>query len=83
MAANECTFVTCPTWKKYIVLSRVIEALRVRDKRVLFNAMRHTRDLDHNTFFPSYGFAAGEFAVWQVLTEQRKTRHVRCHDPPQ
>ena len=74
---DERTFVTYPTWKKYLVLSRVIETLRVRDKRHIFQVMRLTPDLNHNTFFPHYGFTAGEFAMWQILSEQRKPRRHR------
>ena len=64
-------FITSPTWKKYIVLSKVIENLRVRDKRLLFYIIRSAEYVDHNTFFPKYGFTAGEFAVWQILNEKK------------
>jgi len=66
----EQTLLTYPTWKKYIVLSSTIASLRVRDKRFLFDAMRNTSDLTHNTFFPSYGFTAGHFCLWQILGEK-------------
>lgn len=69
------SFITYPTWKKYIVMSCCVEALRVKEKRQLFHIMRrHSSTLDHNSFFPQYGITAGEFAIWQVLSEQRKTR---------
>ena len=72
---NERSFITYPTWKKYIIMSCFIEGLRVRDKRHIFHIMRkHFDTLDHNSFFPQYGITAGEFAVWQVLSENRKTR---------
>ena len=74
---TERTFITYPTWKKYIVLSKVIEMLRVRDKRHIFHMMRRTENLTHDTFFPTYGFTAGEFAVWQVLSENRKSRKTK------
>ena len=74
-AQNERSFITYPTWKKYIVLSYFIENLRVKEKRQLFHIMRrHDSILDHNSFFPQYGITAGEFATWQVLSEHRKTR---------
>ena len=76
---HERTFITYPTWKKYIVLSMFIENLRVKDKRQIFHIMRRTGDLDHNSFFPQYGITAGEFAVWQVLSETRKTRRKNEH----
>lgn len=63
-----------------MVLSRVVESLRVRDKRFLFQIMRNTTSLTHDTFFPCYGFTAGEFAMWQVLSEQRKPRRGKTLD---
>ena len=72
--AEERNFITYPTWKKYMVLSRFIEELRVREKRHIFQIMRRSSELSHDTFFPEYGITAGEFAVWQVLSENRKTR---------
>jgi len=72
---DERSFITYPTWKKYMILSCFIETLRVKDKRQLFHIMRrYGKDLDHNCFFPQYGITAGEFAVWQVLSESRKGR---------
>ena len=74
---DERHFITFPTWKKYIVLSRTIENLRVRDKRHIFYVMRNMTSLSHNTFFPAYGFTAGEFAMWQVLSDTRRPRKQR------
>ena len=75
MHASERSFITYPTWKKYIVLSYFVESLRVREKRQIFHIMRRNFSiLDHDTFFPMYGITAGEFAVWQVLSESRKGR---------
>lgn len=71
---NEYTFITYPTWKKYIVISCFVENLRVKDKRHLFYIMRRSDALDHDTFFPNYGITAGEFAIWQILSENRKSR---------
>lgn len=73
--SSERTFITYPTWKKYIVMSCFVEGLRVKEKRQLFHIMRRHHDiLHHDSFFPQYGITAGEFAVWQVLSENRKTR---------
>ena len=74
MSTQERNFITYPTWKKYMVLSCFIEALRVREKRHIFQIMRRSDQLSHDTFFPLYGVTAGEFSTWQVLTENRKTR---------
>ena len=77
MQNDEHSFITYPTWKKYIVISYFVESLRVKDKRHLFHVMRRTDSLTHDTFFPTYGITAGEFAIWQILTESRKPRRVK------
>ena len=75
---EEHSFITYPTWKKYMILSSYIEGLRVKEKRHIFHIMRrHGEGLNHDSFFPQYGFTTGEFAVWQVLTEHRKSRNRR------
>ena len=75
MLNDERFYITFPTWKKYIILSCFVEALRVKEKRQIFYLMRRNLDtLDHNSFFPTYGITAGEFATWQILSETRKTR---------
>ena len=74
MITEHANFFTYPTWKKYLVLSREIEMLKVRDKRLIFQMMRNAPDLTHDTFFPAFGFTAGEFAIWQILSEHRKPR---------
>ena len=73
---SEKSFITYPTWKKYIVVSRFVENLRVKEKRQIFHIMRNhgPGELSHDTFFPQFGITAGEFSVWQVLSENRKTR---------
>lgn len=77
MMYSECSSMNYPTWKKYIVLSKTIENLRVKDKRNLFQLMRVKENVSEDTFFPSYGFTAGEFATWQVLkdTNSRKKKN--------
>ena len=75
IGSYERNFITYPTWKKYIIISCFVENLRVKDKRQIFHIMRRSGDeLTSDTFFPQYGVTAGEFAVWQVLSESRKTR---------
>lgn len=63
------------TWKKYVVLSAVIDQMRVRDKRHLFNMMRTMPVVNHNTLFTQYGITAGEFATWQVLGDTTRKRN--------
>lgn len=64
------------SWSKYMVMSKTIENLRVKDKRALFHIMR-TVTVTENTFFPFYGFTAGEFSVWHVLSESSRKRRAR------
>jgi len=59
------------TWRKYWVMHYYVSNLRVKDKRFLFNNMRNP-DVNEHTFFPRYGFTAGEFAVYQKLTENNQ-----------
>jgi len=74
---NEQSLIMYPTWKKYIVISYFVEQLRVKDKRHMFHVMRKESNLSHDTFFPYYGITAGEFAIWQILSETRKTRRAK------
>mgnify|MGYP006906279818 FL=1 len=70
-------FITHPTYRKYLILSAKIDSLRMRDKRTLFHIMRRSQvegSLDQDTFFPEYGFTAGEFAVWQILNDTGKAK---------
>lgn len=59
------------TWSKYLILSKVIDELKVKDRRLIFNIMR-TCEVTDATFFPSYGFTAGEFSIWHILSEPRR-----------
>ena len=70
----EYSNINYPTWKKYIVLSRTIENLRVKDKRNIFQLMRVKPGVTEDTFFPNYGFTAGEFSTWQVLKDANSRR---------
>ena len=60
--------------KQMYVRFRRIKALELRDKRSLFYQMRIHSNLEVDTFFPKYGFTAGEFGVWQMLTEKHRRR---------
>ena len=78
---DERSFITYPTWKKYMILSCFVETLRVKEKRQIFHIMRrYGPELNHDSFFPQYGITAGEFAVWQVLSESRKGRMTKKSD---
>lgn len=58
-----------PSFVKYQIMSRVVVAMNVREKR---NVFQHMRDLILNdaegtshTFLPCYGVTLGEFSVFQ------------------
>ena len=63
---------TWATFHKFNTLRETVSNLRVRDKRSIYLIMRTTPDLTCNTFFPNYGFTAGEFAVGQILAENNR-----------
>lgn len=71
MHEEECT------WKKYVVLANVVDKMRVRDKRHLFHLMRTLPGVTHDTLFTKYGMTAGEFATWQVLSDNTRKRSDR------
>lgn len=63
--------ITYATWKKYIVLSCHMEKMGIKERRKIFTLLRS--DLcDQDSFLPTFGVTAAEFAMWQVLC---KTRH--------
>ena len=70
------------TWKKYVVISNVVDRMRVRDKRHLFNLMRTLPEITHDTLFPQYGITAGEFSTWQVLSDNTRKRPEKETAPP-
>lgn len=80
MQNAEHALITYPTWKKYIVISCAIEKLRVKDKRHLFHVMRKSDELTHNTFFPEYGITVGQFAIWQILSENKRNRRSKVSE---
>lgn len=63
------------TFRKYNILHDVIKDFSVKDKRRVFAEMRTTSlNVNSDTFFPQYGFTAGEFATWAVLTENNRKK---------
>lgn len=65
-------YLTYPTWLKYVVISSNMQRLQVRDKRILFHALRD--EADHDVFFPAFGFTGGLFCVWQILMDVKRPR---------
>lgn len=63
------------TYNKYNVLIETIRNLPVKAKRRLFADMRTSSvKVTPDTFFPLYGFTAGEFTTMAVLTENNRKK---------
>ena len=58
-------------WRKTIVQFATVKTMKVKQKRLIFNAMRST-NTNIDTFFPAFGLTAGEFCLFQILNETRK-----------
>lgn len=59
---------------RLVQLVKIIEDLKTKDRRRLFSDMRTAGNADTltiDTFFPDFGFTAGDFALGQVLNDQR------------
>ena len=63
------------TYRKYDILFNYIKDFSVKDKRRVFADMR-TADIavTTDTLFPEFGFVAGEFSVFAVLTENSRKK---------
>ena len=61
-----------PTWSKYIVLSRHVADLTMRDKRVVFMLMRNTEGCTSDWFIPRLGITMGEFCVFHTIGSKGK-----------
>lgn len=60
-----------PTWRKYVCIAQAVETLRVKDKRRIFQMMRHP-GMHPDTFLPHIGLTLSEFAVFQVLADSQR-----------
>lgn len=66
------SYITYSTWQKYIVMSNAVRALQVREKRGIFQTLRHENN--HDIFFPGHGITAGTFCIWQILLDNKRPR---------
>lgn len=69
---NIQSYITYPTWQKYMIISQTIRTLQVKDKRGIFQTLRNEQD--HDTFFPHHGITAGTFCIWQVIGDNKRPR---------
>lgn len=66
------------TWKKYVCMKRYVERMRVKEKRQIFQIIRSHPDCHHDSFLPDFGLTAGEFCIWQVLSENMRKKSLSC-----
>ena len=57
------------TWKKMIVISRVVGAFSVRTKRHIFQCIRNHNNVDEDCVLADYGVTCGEFALFSTLAQ--------------
>ena len=69
-----------PIWKRNVVLEQTVAALRVKEKRVLFQYMREQGVTCH-TFFPQFGMTAGEFASWHIIADSGRRHRGGASNP--
>lgn len=59
---------------------KAIGRLPVKTKRFVFSKMRHDcNQLTTQTFFPTFGFTAGQFATGQVLAENQRGKGLQLN----
>ena len=61
------------TKNKNMRIYKMVQVMRVRQKRHLFYILRHVPNITTDVFLPQFGLHCGEFATYQILSEyQRK-----------
>lgn len=68
------SYLSFATHQKYVALARTVELLQVKEKRFLFSLMRTCPQSSHELFFPQYGFTAGAFCTWHILSDSKRPR---------
>jgi hypothetical protein len=69
------TSLTLAAFKTQIIKHDFINGLKLKHKRNFFASLRKEgASLHEGNFFTLYGITAGEFAVYQVLTEKQRRR---------
>lgn len=58
------------TKKKYQAQFQLIRDMQVKQKRHVFSILRQQEACSSDTFLPLYGLHCGEFACFQILSEQ-------------
>lgn len=55
-------------WERSVLIAKTVRELPSKIKRMIFTYLRDP-DTTENTFFPSLGITAGEFAVFHLLED--------------
>ena len=58
------------TKKKYQAQFQLIRDMQVKQKRHIFSILRQQEACSSDSFLPLYGLHCGEFACFQILSEQ-------------
>ena len=59
--------VSYAAWAKYMVISRYVHSMPIRNRRIVFALMREHCDLGGEMFMPHIGVTAADFCVFHVL----------------
>lgn len=60
------------TKRKYMAIFRLVQSMRIRQKRHLFYILRHAPNVNSDLFLPQFGLHCGEFACFQILSEHSR-----------
>ena len=60
------------TKHKNMRIYKMVQSMRVRQKRHLFYVLRNVPDISPDVFLPQYGLHCGEFACYQILSEYNR-----------
>jgi hypothetical protein len=55
---------------------RHVTEIKIRDKRILFFALRTMDELDVDIFIPKLGCTLGEFGIFQIISESQKRQRL-------
>ena len=61
------------TKEKHRMQYQMASSLQIKDKRMLYNLMRNCENLSPETFLPVYSMTFGEFCIYQVISNTKKT----------
>ena len=72
--APSADWVATATYNRYCALEDTVRAMRIRDKRKIYQILRNYQQYGSQSFLPHYGLTFGEFSTFQILTENTRKR---------